>query len=200
MSTECISGSNISHLQKYFPFAIISGELSHQDLAADHQVRTAYFYCVLTQIFVTGRCTLCEYKTHTHTEKPTDHCFYPDRMPLTLISVPGTCPQHVVRAQARACPCQCLHVVLLSGLVYVQLSNCRSCKKFMFNLFKCVHKACCCRFRQSSQLVRRQLFLPSRFCLSHILPPPSIPSQFAHSPFLPHFCHYPPKKQLSPGT
>ena len=34
----------------------------------------------------------------------------------------------------------------------------------MCNLFKCVHKACGCRLRQSSQLVRNQLFSPSRSC------------------------------------
>ena len=92
-------------------------------------------------------------------------------MPVALISVPGTCAQHVVRAPT------CMPMPMFARGPHVSASVQQLCmNKFMCNLFKCVHKACGCRFRQSSQLVRSQLFPPSRSC-----PPHSPAPQFPHN-------------------
>ena len=72
------------------------------------------------------------------------------------------CPRHV---RSTSCTCTSLHA-------HANVCTCSGCQnvynsvivKFMCNLFKCVHKACGCRLRQSSQLVRNQLFSPSRSC------------------------------------
>ena len=114
-------------------------------------------------------------------------------MAVALISVPGTCAQHVVRGPT------CMPMPMFARGPPVRASVQLCTNKFMCNLFKCMHKACGCRFKQSSQLVRSQLFSPSRSCPPHS---PSIPSQFARSQFFFHSCHFAPKKtwipQLSP--
>ena len=117
-------------------------------------------------------------------------------MPLTLISVLGTCAQHVLRAQAQAaaCPCQCLHVLHLSAWqVYNSLW-------YVFIIVRIVCKILCatCLNARTRHVVvdwGKVLSLSETNCsLPHVLArchiPPSIPSQFAHSPVLPHFCHF----------
>ena len=112
-------------------------------------------------------------------------------MAVALISVPGTCAQHVVRGPT------CMPMPMFARGPPVRASVQLGTNKFMCNLFKCVHKACGCRFKQSSQLVQSQLFSPSRSCPPHS---PSIPSQFARSQFFFHSCHFAPKKNLNSST
>ena len=129
-------------------------------------------------------------------------------MPLTLISVLGTCAQHVLRAQAQAqaaaCPCQCLHVLHLSAWqVYNSLW-------YVFIIVRIVCKILCatCLNARTRHVVvdwGKVLNLSETNCsLPHVLArchiPPSIPSQFAHSPVLPHFCHFVQKPEFLDST
>ena len=116
-------------------------------------------------------------------------------MPVALISVPGTCAQHVVRAPT------CMPMPMFARGPHVSASVQLCMNKFMCNLFKCVHKACGCRFRQSSQLVRSQLFPPSRSCPPHS-PAPQFPHNLPTHNFS-HFCHLAQKAwipELSPKS